>query len=496
MLKNRNTSLWKEAALLLWALLALLTLLIPLLVNAQQNTPATQQKTQLLTSQPANGATEVAVDTPIELRFVQPMDIPTFNSETITLVGVTGPVNTAITASEKGQVISVQPEKQLLPGNSYNLMLKGVQDAQGQPLDFTVIAFQTAKVSNTPPAKSAQQRLKGNKKTSAGKSDWQPNKRNYQGDWTSGRVFKHSRDFISEQKRRYEFIDSLSPQARSVVEKRWKSEGVLTEARTRVLFPRARKVRAATSASVAGQVLRLDGQPLAGVTLSMAGKSVQSDQEGNFTLAGISPGGQTLAIDGRSASSKDSTYGRFDYHMVVQQGQNELDFTFWMPKLDTDNVVQIPSPTKEETVITHPDLPGLELHIPAGTVIRDAEGKIVTEVGITPLPLDQSPFPMPYNDVPVFFTIQPGGATLHSDSAKPSPGAWLAYPNYSQQNAGARVQLFDYDPKGRGWYTYTMGTVNQTEDAIIPDQAFTIYQFNTISSASPGDKPPPEEPKC
>lgn len=40
-------------------------------------------------------------------------------------------------------------------------------------------------------------------------------------------------------------------------------------------------------------------------------------------------------------------------------------------------------------------------------MIRDAEGKIVTEVCITPIPTDQLPFPMPYAEVAIFYTIQP-----------------------------------------------------------------------------------------
>ena len=69
--------------------------------------------------------------------------------------------------------------------------------------------------------------------------------------------------------------------------------------------------------------------------------------------------------------------------------------------------------TTKETVVTNPAIPGLELHIPAGTVIRDSQGNIVNQVSITAIPVDQPPFPLPLGvPVPVYFTIQPGGAHL------------------------------------------------------------------------------------
>jgi hypothetical protein len=53
----------------------------------------------------------------------------------------------------------------------------------------------------------------------------------------------------------------------------------------------------------------------------------------------------------------------------------------------------------------------LELHLPAGTVIRDEDGEVVRTVSITPVPLDRTPFPLPPEATfTQFFTIQPGGA--------------------------------------------------------------------------------------
>jgi hypothetical protein len=60
-------------------------------------------------------------------------------------------------------------------------------------------------------------------------------------------------------------------------------------------------------------------------------------------------------------------------------------------------------------VITNPHIPGLEVHLPPGTVIRDDDGQTVTELSLTPIPVDRPPFALPPGvTVPVFFTVQPG----------------------------------------------------------------------------------------
>src|SRR5205823_1748173 len=113
-----------------------------------------------------------------------------------------------------------------------------------------------------------------------------------------------------------------------------------------------------------------------------------------------------------------------------------------------------PSPTTEDVVLTTPRLPGLEVHIPAGTVIRDLDGNLVTELGITAIPMDRPPFPLdPNMPPPVYFTIQPGGARVDPY------GLRIVYPNYANEPPGKRVEFRHYDPVERGWYSYGRGTV-------------------------------------
>jgi len=43
--------------------------------------------------------------------------------------------------------------------------------------------------------------------------------------------------------------------------------------------------------------------------------------------------------------------------------------------------------------------------------LRDHDRRPVTQVSITPIPIDRPPYPLPANvEVPVYFTLQPGGA--------------------------------------------------------------------------------------
>jgi hypothetical protein len=149
--------------------------------------------------------------------------------------------------------------------------------------------------------------------------------------------------------------------------------------------------------ALAGQVLRLNGRPLDGVTLRIAEMTTRTDATGRFLLIAISPGHHELLIDGRTVSRPGQTFGVFEVGIDARAGRtNVLPFTIWMPEIDTANTVSIPSPTPDEVVVTTPNIPGWELHLPPGTIIRDKDGQAVTQIAITPVPVDRPPFPLPF----------------------------------------------------------------------------------------------------
>ena len=78
--------------------------------------------------------------------------------------------------------------------------------------------------------------------------------------------------------------------------------------------------RGATALS--GQVLQLNGQPLAGVTLRIRDAVAVSDSFGRFVLAHDVPAGmQVLRIEGSSADRRGRTYGDFEASVDVAAGQ-------------------------------------------------------------------------------------------------------------------------------------------------------------------------------
>jgi RHS repeat-associated protein len=246
--------------------------------------------------------------------------------------------------------------------------------------------------------------------------------------------------------------------------------------------------------AISGRVLRLDGRPLPDVSLEVEGDAeTRSDRTGRFLLVlrSATTARRVLRIDGAPASRGTRRYGFFEYGLTVTAGStNVLPFTVWLPKLDVAHQVRIASPTAGEVVVRTPYIPGLELHLPAGTTITGEDGTAVTTLTLTPIPVDRPPFPLAANvEVPVYFTIQPGGAYVHTASTGPK-GAWLVYPNYRQGAPGQRVQFFHYDPDVKGWYVYGLGRVSGDASQVKPDPTTRFYSFTGAMINVPGSSPP------
>lgn len=252
--------------------------------------------------------------------------------------------------------------------------------------------------------------------------------------------------------------------------------------------------------ALAGQVLKLNGFPLEHVTLQMGNKRAQTDSTGRFLLRGLSAGHQVLVIDAQTASRSDAVYGRYEVGVTVLASKtNVLNYTIWMTQLDMAHAVNIPSPTATETVITNPTLPGLELHLPPNTVITDAAGKTVHQISITPIPLNQPPFPLPAGvRVPIYFTIQPGGAYIKVLNAGNGPtGARLIYPNTFNFKPGTPFNFWNYDADVKGWFIYGSGAVSPNGISVIPDPGVVLYEFTGAMVGSPNAAPnagPPAGP--
>jgi RHS repeat-associated protein len=378
---------------------------------------------------PPDGSESVSLDTLIAFRFSEPLLVTTINSATVTLTGPSGPLPATVVPAEGGILGFVTPSSPLLAGTSYTVSLSGLIDPTGNPLPQTLVTFTTAGSPDT-----------------AG-LPFGPNGANNSG--TNG-------------------IDAR--------------------------FQKLPPLQAPPGVTaLAGQSLQLNGLPVEELSLTVEDQSIKAktDGTGRFLLKGLSAGHHVLFVDGRTASKRNHVYGTYEIGVDVTGGRtNVLTYTIWMTELDTAHSVTIPSPTTKEVVIGNPQLPGLELHIPAGTVIRDHEGKVVTQVSITPVPLKQPPFPLPNVSVPIYFTIQPGAAYLDTSGSRGAKGAQLYYPNAGNAAPGTRIDFWNYDPDQKGWYVYGQGTVAPDRKEVIPDPGVLIYEFTGAMVTGPSGKVP------
>jgi RHS repeat-associated protein len=243
--------------------------------------------------------------------------------------------------------------------------------------------------------------------------------------------------------------------------------------------------------AIAGQVLQLNGRPLQDVTLRIGSQQTKSDGTGRFLLKAIPAGHQVMVIDGGTANNARIFYGLYEDGVDIVLGTtNVLSYKIWMTELDMAHAVTIPSPTTSEAVIKTPMLPGLELHIPANTVITDENGKPVTLISITPIPIGQPPFPLPNGvKVPVYFTIQPGAAYIKVQNPDGPQGAQLYYPNSFNYPSRTVFDFWNYDADQKGWYVYGHGAVNSDRTQVIPNSGVVIYEFTGAMVSQPTNAP-------
>ncbi len=237
--------------------------------------------------------------------------------------------------------------------------------------------------------------------------------------------------------------------------------------------------------TLVGQALKVDGLPVADLVVSIEGSSAsaRTDSAGRFLLEDVPAGHQVLRVGGESVPGSER-YGTYEIGVDLAAGERTaLDYTIWLTPLDEAGDLVVDSPTKGEVSLNTPRVPGLEVKIPGGTTITDDNGNAVKHLNITAIPLDRPPFPLPpFVTVPVYFTVQPGGASL-------SKGARFIYPNWGELAPGERVDFWNYDPDDRGWYVYGRGTVTPDGEQVVPDPGVRVWEFTGAMAVS-GPTPP------
>jgi RHS repeat-associated protein len=398
--------------------------------NPDESTP------RLAASLPEDGANNVAVDGLIALRFSSLLDVESVNQETVTLSGPYGGMDVKVVAAEAGRLAFVTTKGMLLPGSIYTLSINGATNIAGEQLPLTSITFTTA----------------GQTSGSAefDDEDWIPDSKNLKGDWRSNRTD--------------------SP---------WRS------------LPSLQAPTGVTA--LAGQVLKLNGKPLANVTIEINNHSARTDATGRFLLTDIPSGRSVMIINGHTANRPGKSYCMFDVAVNVKAGETAaLSYTIWMPTEDVKNAVSLDRTRSKELIATTPLMPGLEIHLPRGAVLRSHHGEAMKKLSITPIALDRPPFPIP-ESARIAFTTQTHGAKVESSSGD---GVRIIYPNLGRFEAGSRVDLWSYEAEGAGWQIYGQGTVSADGKQVTPDASVRLHtvpcmQYMGPPSDAPGEWPPP-----
>lgn len=233
--------------------------------------------------------------------------------------------------------------------------------------------------------------------------------------------------------------------------------------------------------ALSGRVVDLDGRGLPGVVVADNSERTTTDAQGRWVLAPVPVGASVLRIDARRAGQKhERDHGVYEVRVEARPGRTAvLPWVSWLAAVDHKHDVTIPSPTTSEVVVRTPDIPDLELRLPAGTVVRDVDGRAVTRVGITATPFDRLPFPVPGSfQLPVFFTVQPGAACLYSADGGIGR-AQMRYPNWGKELPRARATFWRYEPDANGWAPHGLGTVSADGRQVVPDAEVELHDLGS-----------------
>jgi len=431
----------------------------------------------------------------IALRFSVEMDVRSFEGA-VTIMGREGAVSLKTVAAEGGRLLFVQPINELYPGSHYTFFVDGARSTLGQALPFTTIGFSTAILSRTVASEgqdvasptqtdsTASSPASDNASSNISSTDGSEQPTSATSDsnevhLSTGLGLSKTRPGCSASAPMKQFCrsawsatDGFWLPGENTKDGHWRINGVgptLPEAR----LLKKRPVPAGATA-IYGQVFRIDDTPVAGVEVSIGQTKTRTDDEGVFVLVGTASGHQTMVVDGTTASHGDVEYGDFVVGVDVENGKaTAMPHLMYLPRIHPQDKVSIPSPTIKDTVITHPEMPGLEIHIPAGTVLKDRKGRAVTELAIVPTPVDRAPFPTSSN-FPIYFVVEPGGIVIQGLSANAAKGVRVVYPNMTRESPGKAADLSVYEPE-HGWQRYGGAKISSDGRQVVPDDGVGLH---------------------
>jgi methionine-rich copper-binding protein CopC len=189
--------------------------------------------------------------------------------------------------------------------------------------------------------------------------------------------------------------------------------------------------------TIGGVVLDNTDQPVPGVTLKIAGTTVETtaDSQGIFVFEDVPAGTLRLEVDGGTAT-RPGTWPHLAFVLQAIPGRdNELPRPIYLLPLDTEGVFV--SETEGGT-LTLPELPGLELEVAPGSATFP-DGSRSGVVSVTVVHSDKVPMiPSFFQQPRLVITVQPSGTLF-------DPPARLSLPNLDGREPGEVVDFFSFD---------------------------------------------------
>ena len=447
----------------------------------------------VVTTLPGAEATDAPLRGPLALRFAEPVNLRELAAgKAVKLLGPNGIVDTKVVGAERGRLAFVQLPDDLYPGARYTLFVQGLHTASGQAVPYTAVGFTTTML-----------RASGVSVAGQGSRPIAPDIADMPGVAGAPAMVLTAGAEAGVSSCAVKDLRTLCREHSIVRDGAWypgqdnapdATGGHWRLYHARQELPDTRIQEASLAKNVTaliGQVRRIDETPVAHVEVSIGDRKVRTDAQGVFVLDGLSEGRQELFVDGRTAGHGDVEYGRFLVGTDIKAGQhNRMPFVMYLPRVLARDKIRIPSPTTQEVVLKHPEMPGLELHIPAGTIFKDREGKVLTELAVVPTPVDHAPFPLPAN-FPMYFTIQPGDAVVQGLTPEAAQGIRVVYPNYGKQPPQTAADFWVYNVK-EGWQMYGAGRVTADAQHLAPDPGVRlVWALGAGASANNSNAPGP-----
>jgi len=226
----------------------------------------------------------------------------------------------------------------------------------------------------------------------------------------------------------------------------------------------------------------LDGAslPLQNVIVRSGSAATLSDAQGRFLLSELPAGYNLVHVDARQAGvNYDSDHGYYEVRMAAMPGTTTaLDYTMFLPQVDHSQDVEIPSPTVQETVVTHTFDPWTGGPHPGRHGDQGGpDGTTVTRLNNHGLPGHRAALPVALcaaQGAVLPRSNREGHASSSRTDRRERVGSSI--PTTRRNRPRARTTFFRYDIV-RGWIAYGGGSINADGSQNVPDPGVVITEF-------------------